>query len=94
METRIAVISMILENASCAERVNAILHEYGECVIGRMGIPYRQKGVLHHQRGGGRAARTPSAPFRASSGVMPGVSLKTAYSGRVSDGSVDHARNR
>ena len=45
METRVAVISIIVENTESAERLNAILHEYGEYIIGRMGLPYRTRGV-------------------------------------------------
>lgn len=79
METRIAVISMILENASCAERVNAILHEYGECVIGRMGIPYRQKGV-HIISVAVDAPPNAISALSGKLGRIQGVSLKTAYS--------------
>ena len=39
METRVAVMSIIVENPEAVERLNGILHEYGEFVIGRMGIP-------------------------------------------------------
>ena len=45
METRVALISIIVENDSSVGQLNAILHEYGEYIIGRMGIPYRQKGI-------------------------------------------------
>ncbi len=45
METRVAVIAIIVENMQSVEAVNAILHEYGEGIIGRMGIPYKQKGI-------------------------------------------------
>ena len=45
METRVAVISIIVENSTMVEKLNALLHEYGEYVIGRMGIPYRKRGV-------------------------------------------------
>ena len=41
METRVAVMSIIVEDVSSAEKINAILHEYGEYIIGRMGLPYR-----------------------------------------------------
>ena len=45
METRVAVISIIVENNDSAEKLNAVLHEYGEYIIGRMGIPYRQRKI-------------------------------------------------
>ena len=45
METRIALIGIIVEDTNDIERLNNILHEYGQHIIGRMGIPYRQKNV-------------------------------------------------
>ena len=45
MDTRVAVISIIIENPEMVERINALLHEYSACIIGRMGIPYRAKGI-------------------------------------------------
>ena len=45
METRVAVIGIIVEDAGSAERVNAVLHDYGRIMIGRMGIPYREKNI-------------------------------------------------
>ena len=45
METRVAVIGIIVEKAESVESLNAILHEYGNYIIGRMGVPYRTKGI-------------------------------------------------
>ena len=45
METRVAVMSIIVENGDSVERLNGLLHDYGEFIIGRMGIPYRQKKI-------------------------------------------------
>ena len=45
METRIAVIGIIVENYDAVEDLNKILHQYGEYIIGRMGIPYRKRGI-------------------------------------------------
>ena len=45
METRIAVISTIVENTDSVEKLNSILHEYGEYMIGRFGLPYRQRRI-------------------------------------------------
>lgn len=45
METRVAVISIIVENEASTQKLNEILHEYGGSIIGRMGIPYRERGV-------------------------------------------------
>ena len=45
METRIALIGIIVEDTNAVENVNEILHNYGSYIIGRMGIPYREKQV-------------------------------------------------
>ena len=45
METRIAVIGIVVEEERSVELLNEILHEYRDAIIGRMGIPYRQKGI-------------------------------------------------
>jgi putative iron-only hydrogenase system regulator len=44
-ERRLAVLSIVVEDRSMSEKLNAYLSEYGDCVVGRMGIPYREKGV-------------------------------------------------
>lgn len=44
-EKRIAVLSLIVENREETEKLNAYLSEFGEYIVGRMGIPYREKGV-------------------------------------------------
>ena len=43
METRVALLGIVLENTDEVERLNRILHEYAEYIIGRMGIPYSRK---------------------------------------------------
>ena len=45
METRVAVMSILVENSDSVETLNSLLHEYGEFIIGRMGIPYRKRKV-------------------------------------------------
>lgn len=45
MDTRVAVISIIVEKPESVERLNALLHEFGQYVIGRMGIPYPAKRI-------------------------------------------------
>ncbi|MGD9154923.1 MAG: iron-only hydrogenase system regulator, partial [Bacillota bacterium] len=39
------IVGIVIEDLSCAERVNAVLHEYSGLIVGRMGIPYRERGV-------------------------------------------------
>lgn len=45
MEKRIAVIGIIIEDLNVSEKVNDILHEYSSIIIGRMGVPYREKNI-------------------------------------------------
>ena len=45
MDTRIAIMSIIVENDAAVEQLNALLHSHGEYIIGRMGIPYRKRNV-------------------------------------------------
>lgn len=45
MENKIAVLAVIVSDSGAVEKVNALLHEYREFAVGRMGIPYRQKNV-------------------------------------------------
>lgn len=45
METRIAIIGIIIENTDSVTEVNRILHDYGTYIIGRMGIPYRERSL-------------------------------------------------
>ncbi len=45
METRVAIIGIILENRDSAQKLNDILHEYSDCIVGRMGLPYPQKSI-------------------------------------------------
>ena len=47
MEKRVAVIGIVVEKEESAETVNAILHEYRDVIVGRMGIPYRELRVLY-----------------------------------------------
>ena len=79
METRVAVMGIIIENFESAEMLNPLLHEYGKWIIGRMGVPYRQKGINIVSI----AIDAPQDVISALSGKigkLPGVSVKTAYS--------------
>ncbi len=44
-EKRLAIVSVIAEDRQAAPKFNAVLSEYGDYVIGRMGLPYKEKGV-------------------------------------------------
>lgn len=45
MDKRIAVAAIVIDEVSAAAEVNAVLHEYSSIIIGRMGIPYRERNV-------------------------------------------------
>lgn len=82
METRVALIGIIVENEEAVDSLNAILHEYGRYIIGRMGIPYKEKGINVISI----AVDAPQQDISAMSGKigrLPGVSAKTAYSNVV-----------
>jgi len=79
METRVAVMSIIVENGEMAEKLNAILHAYGEYIIGRMGIPYRKRGVNIIAIALDAPQNTISS-LAGKLGSLPGISVKTAYS--------------
>ena len=79
METRVAVMSIIVENKDSVERLNGLLHDYGEYIIGRMGIPYRQKKINILSVALDAPQDTISA-LAGKLGNLKGVSVKTAYS--------------
>ena len=79
METRVAVMSIIVEDSSSVERINAILHEYGEYIIGRMGLPYRQKKISIISIALD-APQNVTSTIAGKIGSLSGVSVKTAYS--------------
>lgn len=79
METRVAVISIIIDKPDSVQQMNEILHDYSEYIIGRMGIPYKEKGVNIISV----AIDAPQDKISALSGKvgkLDGVSSKTAYS--------------
>ncbi len=79
MESRIAVIGIIVENKSSIEALNAILHDFGDAIIGRMGLPYRQKG-LNIISVVVDAPQDTIAALAGKIGALEGVSSKTAFS--------------
>lgn len=82
METRVAVMSIIVEDASSVEKLNALLHQYGEFIIGRMGLPYRKRNINIISIALDAPQDTISA-LAGKVGTLRGVSVKTAYSGVV-----------
>lgn len=77
-------MGIIVENRESAEPLNSLLSQYGEFIIGRMGVPYKEKGVYIVSV----AIDAPQDTIAALSGKvgnLSGVSVKTAYSNVVSD---------
>lgn len=79
METRVALIGIIVEKESSVAQLNELLHQYGRYIIGRMGLPYREKGVniisvvLD-------APQDDISALSGNIGRLEGVSAKTQYS--------------
>ena len=79
MDTRVAVISIIVENNDTVEALNSILHDYGPYIIGRMGLPYHKRNINLISV----AVDAPQDVISALAGKignLPGVSAKTAFS--------------
>ena len=83
METRVAVMSIIVEDAQAVEKLNGLLHEFGEYIIGRMGIPYRKRRINIISIALDAPHNTIAA-LAGKIGSLKGVSVKTAYSGVIS----------
>lgn len=79
MESRLSVISIIVENTEATGEINTLLHKYSEYIVGRMGIPYREKGVsvicvvLD-------ASQSVTSTLSGKLGMLKGVSAKTVTS--------------
>ncbi len=82
MQTRIAVMSIIVEDLEAAPAVNDLLHEHAQYILGRMGIPYRSRGVSILSVAMDAPQNTISA-LSGKIGSLPGVSVKTAFSSVV-----------
>ena len=79
MDRRIALLGMIVENTESVERVNELLHEYREFIVGRMGMPYRERGISVISVVMDADTNTVSA-LSGKLGMTPGVSAKAVYS--------------
>jgi len=79
MDTRVAVMSIIVENMDSVEPLNALLHENGQYIIGRMGIPYHKRGVSIISIALD-APQDAIAALAGKVGNLKGIRVKTAYS--------------
>lgn len=83
METRIAVVGIIVESSDSVEKLNNILHDYGQYIIGRMGLPYQKRNISIISI----VMDAPNDVISALSGklgMLPNVSSKTVYQ-RIGD---------
>ena len=88
METRVAVMGIIVEDMTSVEQLNSLLSEHGKWIIGRMGVPYRQKGISILSV----AIDAPQdiiSTLSGKIGKLTGVSVKTAYSNVITKGECD-----
>ena len=79
MQTRVALIGIVIEDTSSVEKLNALLHTYSEYIIGRMGIPHKERGISIISV----AMDAPQDVISALSGklgALRGVTSKTIYS--------------
>ena len=84
MEMRVAVMGIIVEDPNSVEELNATLHEYASYIIGRMGVPYRERGI-NVISVAIDAPQDSIAALAGKVGNLDGVSVKTAYSGVVGE---------
>lgn len=79
MDTRIALLGIFVEDRDSTPRLQELLHEYGEYIVGRMGIPNARKGLSVISI----VIDAPQDVISALSGkigMLPGVSVQTIYS--------------
>ncbi len=74
MQKKIGIIGIVIDDLSCTENVNAVLHDYAELIVGRIGIPYRERGV--------------SVISLIVDGSNDGISAMTGKLGRINGASV------
>ncbi|HWQ71244.1 MAG TPA: TM1266 family iron-only hydrogenase system putative regulator [Desulfitobacteriaceae bacterium] len=89
METRVAIIGIIVEDNDSVEKLNNILHEYRQYIFGRMGIPYRSRKINVISIAVDAPQDTISA-LSGKIGKLAGISAKTAYSNVCTKHEDDH----
>lgn len=81
---RVAVMAIIVEDREATDLLNNLLHEYGKFIIGRMGIPYKEKGI-HVISIALDAPQDEISALAGKIGKINGISVKTAYSNVISE---------
>lgn len=79
METRVAIIGIIVEDKGSVEKMNQLLHEYGAYIIGRMGVPYHKRNISLISVMVDAPANIISA-LSGKLGMLENISIKTIYS--------------
>lgn len=79
MENRVALLGVVVENPESAEKLNSLLHEYKDYIIGRMGLPYRERNIniisVVLDAPGDKVSS-----LAGKAGMLPGVTAKAVYS--------------
>lgn len=78
METRLALMGIIVSNRESTRKLNEVLHEYGDVIIGRMGVPYKDRGINVISLIVDAQQDTISA-LSGKLGMIPDISIKTIY---------------
>ena len=78
METRVVLLGIIVEDTASVEELNAVLHEYRQYIIGRMGLPYREK-KLHIISIVMDAPQDIISALSGKIGMLPGITAKALY---------------
>ena len=85
METRVCVMGIIVEKVDAIDKLNCLLHDYGNYIIGRMGIPYREKNINIISIAID-APQNVISTLSGKIGSLDGISVKTAYSSVITNG--------
>lgn len=82
MEKRIAVIGIIVENTQSVEKLNSLLHDFADIIVGRMGLPYRERNLSIVSLAVD-ASQDVISELTGKIGKIDGISVKTAYSNKI-----------
>ncbi len=82
MEKRIAVIGIIVENKDSVEKLNSLLHEFADIIVGRMGLPYKERNLSIVSLAVD-AEQNVISELTGKIGKLNGISVKTAYSSKI-----------
>ena len=84
METRVALLSIIVDKKNSVEKLNTLLHEYGEYIIGRMGLPYKKR-EINIISIAMDAPQDVTSELADKIGKLEGGNVKTSFSGVIAN---------